>query len=108
MERSQNSGECEYVNVKMRVRVLRERSGGGAAYFRTAETIARNPGEITEPYTTYEAVSEDYATRPIFMPLIREGASVDAQVFLRVPESVNTIDIYMPETKVFKNVPISG
>lgn len=110
VKRSQNSGveEREYVNVKMRVRVVRERSGGGAAYFRSAETIARNPGETAEPYTTYEAVSDQYATMPIFMPLIREGASVDAQVWLRVPEGVNTIDIYMPKTMVFKNVPISG
>ena len=103
VKRSQNSGvgEREFVNVQMRVHPLKETGG---PMFWPRDTKARNPetGEI------YAAVSSESATGNFFIPKARIGALVDAHVWLRVPENVNTIDIFITDTGVFKSVPISG
>lgn len=103
VKRIQNSkvGEREFVNVQMRVHPLNETGG---PMFWPRDTKARNPetGEI------YEVVSSESATGNFFIPKARIGALVDAHVWIRVPENVNTIDIFIADTGVFKSVPISG
>ncbi|MEP0871706.1 hypothetical protein NDA01_17985 [Trichocoleus desertorum AS-A10] len=39
---------------------------------------------------------------------LRLSASADAYVWLRIPEGVNAIDIFIPETAAFKDVPIAN
>ncbi|MGD3542161.1 hypothetical protein QT446_22440, partial [Xanthomonas citri pv. citri] len=75
----------------MRVHPLNETGG---PMFWPRDTKARNPetGEV------YEAVSSESATGNFFIPKARIGALVDAHVWLRVPENVNTIDILIPDT----------
>jgi hypothetical protein len=33
---------------------------------------------------------------------------VDAYVWMKIPEGVNTVDIFVPNTAAFKNVPIAN
>ncbi len=103
VKRSQDSGvgKREFVNVKMRVHPLNETGG---PMFWPRDTKARNP----ETSETYEAVTSETSTSNYFIPKASVGALVDAHVWLRVPENVNTVDILVPNTGVFKGVPISG
>ncbi len=71
---------------------------------RVSATTARNP----ETSETYKAVSFDRSTGGVSLFLMRAGSSADAYVWLRVPEGVNTIDIFIPDTAAFKNIPISN
>lgn len=103
VKRSQDSdvGKREFVNVQMRVHPLSETGG---PMFWPRDTKARN----SETGETYEAVTTETATSNFFIPRASVGALVDAHVWLRVPENVNTVDIFVPNTGVFEGVPISG
>ena len=95
------------VSVKMRIRLT---STGKAApglvtksiYF--ASTTARDPdsGDIYN-------VEPNRATPSVNLKLmaINEQSSADAYVWLNVPENVNQIDIYIPNTEAFTGVPIA-
>jgi hypothetical protein len=39
---------------------------------------------------------------------VRPQASTDAYIWLRVPDGINNLDIFVPDTVAFKNVPISN
>ncbi|MBD1923008.1 hypothetical protein H6F77_18305 [Microcoleus sp. FACHB-831] len=94
----------DVVNVQMRIRRLTDPVTFDDV-IRVYETTARNP-DTTE---TYKAVDGNKrSTVLVNLPDIRSGASADAYVWLRVPEGTNRLDIYVPETGAFKNVPISN
>lgn len=101
-------GQTGKVNVSMRIRLKpgTENEGGlitKSIYF--ASTTARDPatGE------TYNAQA-DKATPGVNLKLmaINEQASADAYVWLNVPDSVNVIDIYVPDTEAFTGVAIAN
>lgn len=94
----------DVVNVQMRIRRLTDQVTFDDV-IRVYETTARNP-DTTE---TYKAVDGNKrSTVLVNLPEIRSGASADGYVWLRVPEGTNRLDIYVPETGAFKNVPISN
>jgi hypothetical protein len=43
----------------------------------------------------------------MLLDFMDQGASADAYVWLQVPEGVKTLDIYIPETQVFKGIAIA-
>ncbi len=107
------TGKRDVVNVQFRVR--RVRDPRVTSFITPVNTTARNPetGEVYDSYRTAAIKadkdrSEDRATLSVLLRSIKEGASADAYVWLKIPEGVNTVDLYIPETQVFRNVPIAG
>jgi cytoskeletal protein RodZ len=107
----------DVVNVQFRVR--RMGKAGITSIISPVNTAARNP-DTGETYDSYrdsyrtagikadKEPSEDRATSGVPLVSVEEGASVDAYVWLKVPEEVNIIDIYIPKTQPFRNVPIAN
>lgn len=68
-------------------------------------TTARNP----QTSETYAAVNgQSTGSVSLFSMRLDNQTSADAYVWLQVPEGVNTINIYVPSTQAFQNVPISN
>ncbi|MCT7951505.1 hypothetical protein NG798_17010 [Ancylothrix sp. C2] len=98
------TGNRDVVNVQMRVRRLAEDVAGGDI-IQVGSSTARNP-QTTETFNAVDVVKR--STGSVSLSQIRSGASADAYVWLRVPESVSVLDIYVPETAAFKNVPVGN
>jgi hypothetical protein len=92
------------VNVQMRIRRLKPDRVYGSDSIFVGGTTARNP----ETSETYKAASFDRSTGSVSLFSMRTGSSADAYIWLRVPEEVNTLDIFVPDTAAFKNVPIAN
>lgn len=113
----------DIVNIKMRFRRLKE--GRGHNIISLDQTKARNP-ETNETYESYNNIisdaererakkegrktdhsKSDRSSGTILMTLVKLGASVDGYVWMSIPEGIKTIDLIVPETAMFLNVPIS-
>lgn len=95
----------DVVNVQMRIRRLTPENPSGMDMITVGSTTARNP----DTSETYKGVDfTKHSTGTVSLVQMRPRSSVDAYVWLRVPEGVNTLDIFVPETAAFKNVPISN
>lgn len=97
-------GTRDVVNVQMRIRRVESERVYGSDVINVSSATARNP----ETSETYKVASFDRSTGSVSLFLMRAGSSADAYVWLRVPEGTNTIDIYVPDTQAFKNVPITN
>ena len=99
-----DQGTRDIVNVKLRLRRLAE-NVSAFDFVNVGGTTARQPGG--GDVITYEPVDAiQRSTGPISLEGIRKGASVDAYVWLRVPENVDTIDLYIPQAEPFQAVSI--
>lgn len=98
------TGNRDVVNVQMRVRRLAENVVGGDI-INVGNSTARNP-LTTETFAAVDVVER--STGSVSLYQIRPAASADAYVWLRVPESVGVLDIYVPETAAFKSVPVAN
>lgn len=97
------TGKGDVVNVQMRVRRLADRVEP-TNIINLPQTKARNP--VSD--NTYNAVSvAGNSNNPIALSNIPKGDSVNANVSLRVPEGVQMVDIYVPETGTFQQVQIT-
>lgn len=96
----------DVVNVQFRVRRTSPQGQANPA------TSTINPGQISarNPNTgeAYQPVAANQATDSIAISPLPVNASVDGYVWLRVPEGVSTIDLQIPNTQGFKNVPIAN
>lgn len=97
-------GSRDVVNVQMRIRRVAE-DVGGSNVINLGESSARNP-DTSETYQPVDFLKRSSGVISLFS--MRRGASADAYVWLRVPEGVNTLDIFIKETGAFKTVPISN
>jgi hypothetical protein len=98
------TGTRDVVNVQFRVRRLTPDNSNG--YIRSREIKAMNP-ETNEVYKVMSESSDSSISDTVFLSDMSRGGSADAHAWLNVPEGVNTLDIYVPKTQTFKNVPIS-
>jgi hypothetical protein len=100
------AGARDVVNVQFRVRrlVRDEETNPYDKGIYPRDVTARNP----DTSETYESLGGERATRVVNLNFVKRGASVDAYVWLKIPEGAKTLDIYIPETQVFKNVPIAN
>jgi hypothetical protein len=107
------TGSRDVVNVQFRVRQTGSKKGG---IITPVNTTARNP-ETGETYDSYRTAgikadkkpSESRATSSVLLRYdVSKGASADAYVWMKIPEGVNTVDLYIPETQIFRNVPIAS
>jgi hypothetical protein len=88
----------------MRVRRVATDGVVGSDIISIGSTTARNP----ETSETYKAVALDRSTGTVSLSQVRANSSADAYVWLRVPEGVDNLDIFIPDTAAFQNVPISN
>ncbi|MGL5925706.1 hypothetical protein [Chroococcidiopsis sp.] len=93
----------DVVNVQMRVRRLASEVSPNDA-INVAGTKARNP----DTSETYEPVDYKRSSGSVNLYFVRRNASSDAYVWLRIPEGVTAIDLFIPDTGAFKNVPIAS
>lgn len=94
----------DLVDIQMRVRRIEPKKVDGAAVLDVGSIVVRNP----DTNETYPAVKKTVRNGIVDLYAMRPGASADADVWLRVPEKVNSLDIFIPETAAFKNVPIAN
>jgi hypothetical protein len=98
------TGNRDVVNLRMRVRRVATDGVVGSDIISIGSTTARNP----DTSETYKAVSLDRSTGTVSLFQVRANSSADAYVWLRVPEGVNNLDIFVPDTAAFQSVPISN
>lgn len=98
------TGNLDVVNVQMRIRRQATDGVGGGDIISVANTTARNP----ETSETYKGISGNRSTGSVSLAQLRPKASADAYIWIRVPNGVNKLDIFVPDTAAFKNVPISS
>jgi hypothetical protein len=91
----------DVVNVQMRIRLLRKEPNESDS-IAIDDTKARNP----ETSEVYESVDYDRSSGRVWLRRIEPGSSADCYVWLRIPEGVRSIDLFVPETAAFKNVPV--
>lgn len=98
-------GQPDVVNVQVRVRVLRPQAAIGSDAIYMGGTTARN----LETSETYKAVNgESTGSVSLFSMRLENQSSADAYVWLQIPREVNNVDIYIPNTQAFQNVPITN
>lgn len=99
-------GQPDIVNVQVRVRLLRPQApfnGSEAIYL--GQTTARNP----ETSETYETVpNKSTGSVSLYSMKAANQSSADAYVWLQIPREVSNVDIYLPNTQAFQNVPIAN
>lgn len=98
------TGNRDVVNVQMRIRRQATDGVGGGDIVSVANTTARNP----ETSETYKGISVNRSTGSVSLSQLRPKASADAYIWIRVPNGVDKLDIFVPDTAAFKNVPISS
>lgn len=98
------TGNRDVVNLQMRIRRLATDGVVVGDIISVASTTARNP----ETSVTYKGVALNRSTGSVSLFQVRPQASADAYIWLRVPDGVNNLDIFVPDTAAFKNVPISN
>lgn len=118
------TGKRNVVNVQMRIRVLEAMPD---AYWGIGfnEVKAIHP-ETSQTYESYDRMAEEKekeraeregtevnrsikqrSTNSNTFFLMKPQSSVDAYVWLVIPEGIDTIDLLVPHTETFKNVPIA-
>lgn len=98
------TGNRDVVNVQMRVRRLVTDNVNPAELIGISDTTARNP----DTSETYKGVNFKRSTGSVSLFSLRPKASADAYVWLRIPEGINSLDIFVPDTGAFNNVPIGS
>lgn len=98
------TGNRDVVNVQMRIRRVATDGINPGESVGVYNTTARNP----DTSETYKGVDIKRSTGSVELFSLRPQASADAYVWLRIPDSVNSIDVFVPDTGAFKNVPVSN
>jgi hypothetical protein len=99
------TGNRDVVNVQMRIRrTAPENAAQGTDVITVSSTTARNP----DTSETYKGVNANRSTGAVSLFQLRPNSSADAYVWLRVPDGINNLDIFVPDTAAFKNVPIAN
>ena len=95
----------DVVNVQMRIGRITAENPSFDDTIAVGSTTARNP-DTSETYKPVGSI--EGSSSSVSLARIAPSSSVDAYVWLRVPKEVNNLDIYVPETAAFKNVPIEN
>lgn len=95
----------DVVNVQMRIQRITASNPSFDDTISLGSTTARNH----DTSETYKAVgSIEGSSSSVSLARMLPSSSVNAYVWLRVPKEANNLDIYVPETAAFKNVPIEN
>ncbi|WP_449418639.1 hypothetical protein [Phormidium nigroviride] len=93
----------DVVNVQMRIRRLTDDRA-----FKESISIGDTTARDRQTTQVYKSLDPEQSTGQVLLGELKPGASADAYVWLRVPEEVSAIDIYVPQTQAFQNVPIAN
>ena len=103
-----NTGLKDLVNVRFRLRRVADEvlANDGIS---ARKISAREPftSEDYQPFVDSQRGADSMTENPIMLENIPKGGSVDAYVWLIIPEGVKAIDLLIPEVKDFDKVPIS-
>lgn len=72
-------------------------------FFEAKDAKTRNPGTFEE----YQTIDDKYTNNTSFRTLPR-NAWANAYFWSQVPENVEVVDIIIPFTEIFENIPIEG
>ncbi|MFB2837931.1 hypothetical protein [Floridanema evergladense] len=98
------SGEPNIVSVQMRISRLDEKVVD-TNIIKVGDTTASN----SVSQQTYKAANSlENVPLPVALKDIPQNSSIDTYVWLKIPKGVYSIDISVPETGAFKNVPIAN
>ncbi|MFB2897371.1 hypothetical protein ACE1CI_31015 [Aerosakkonemataceae cyanobacterium BLCC-F50] len=98
------SGEPNIVSVQMRISRLDEKVAD-TNVIKVSDTTAGN----SVSQQTYKPVNSlENVPLPVALKDIPQNSSIDTYVWLKIPKGVYAIDIFVPETGAFKNVPIAN
>lgn len=95
----------DVVNVQMRIRRV---AGDNLAQATDAITVSNTTARNPDTSETYKGVNANRSTGAVSLFQLRPNSSADAYVWLRVPDGINNLDIFVPDTAAFKNVPIAN
>ena len=98
-----DTGNFDVVNVKLRIRRLAE-NVSAYDFINVGGAVAQEPESTIATYEPVDPIKK--STGPISLQGIRKGASVDAYVWLRVPEGVSTLNIRVPGAEAFEAVKV--
>ncbi|BAZ15161.1 hypothetical protein NIES4071_70330 [Calothrix sp. NIES-4071] len=99
------TGNRDVVDVQMRIRrIAGDNLVQNTDVITVSSTTARNP----DTSETYKGVNVNRSTGAVSLSQLRPNSSADAYVWLRVPDGINNLDIFVPDTAAFKNVPIAN
>lgn len=101
--RVNNSGQSNLVNVRLRVERLRDRIDSNGDIDLAEATAINTRTNMTYPVTAVRTRGNE----AISLYTLQPGRSTEATITMRVPEGLQRVDISIPETDVFRNVPIS-
>ncbi len=102
-DRVNGASDSNVVNLKMRVQRMREQVSG-VGDINLAKIVAIN----SRTNMRYRAI--DFRTpfgNSLSLYSLRPGETADVMVMLRVPEGLNRVDLQIPETVLFRGVPIA-
>jgi hypothetical protein len=104
VERVQNTqtGRNDLVEVQLRVQRTGDRASSNDI-INFNETTALNPNTNT----TYPTVNRDQSGGAISLFQVNPGSAAEVEVQFAVPENVETLNIVVPETGAFNNVPVN-
>lgn len=107
VKRIQNpeTGKRDFVDVRVRIRRLATQELSALDTIYMGRTTAGN-SETGETYGSDRDANPSTGSVALF--LMSPNSSTDAYVQLHVPQGVNAIDLHIPETEPFKNVPIGS
>lgn len=95
------TGTRDVVDVQMRVQRVGDRARA-SDIINLNDTTARS----ADTNVIYQTVNRDQAGGAVSLFQISPGSAAEVNVQLGVPEEVNTLDIFVPETGAFRRVPI--
>ena len=103
VKRIQNPDTEKKDVVVVQIRLRRIITKGNIDSIRLSQSKGRNP-ETSEVYRTINNKS----TSLLYINRIPEDSWGNAYFWLQVPEGVDVIDIVIPKTAIFENVPVSS
>jgi hypothetical protein len=104
VERVQNTqtGRNDLVEVQLRVQRTGDRASSNDI-INFNETTALNP----DTKTTYPTVNRNQSGGAVSLFQVNPGSASEVEVQFAVPENIETLNIVVPETGVFNNVPVN-
>lgn len=96
-----DTGKRDIVAVSFRIKRIKEESPKFSLFASNAKT--RNPDTFEE----YPTVHGKSTSQVVFVNLPRD-AWADAYFWSQVPEGNEVVDVIIPDTEIFKGVPIEG
>lgn len=102
--RIDNSGQSDLVNLRLRVTRQESQIPGNGDINLADTTVINTRTNQTYPIMQVRTPGNEW----ISLYRLRQGQSTEATITLQVPPDLGRVDISIPQTEVFRNVPIAA